>query len=71
MLNLKENNMETIEGEIISENEVNRPSGGCNSCKQKGIKKNQIGSIILGLYIMGAAVYGTIVMIKNLISLFN
>lgn len=61
--------METVEGTIINENEVNRPSGGCNSCKQKGIKKGQVGSVILGLYIMGAAVYGTIVLIEKLINL--
>jgi hypothetical protein len=63
--------METVEGTIIEENEVNRPSGGCTSCKQKGIKKGQIGSIILGLYIMGAAVYGTIIIVNNIINLFK
>jgi hypothetical protein len=63
--------METVEGKIIEENEVNRDGGGCSSCKQKGIKKGQIGSVILGLYIMGSAVYGTIVMIENLLSLFK
>jgi hypothetical protein len=63
--------METVEGKIIEENEVNRDGGGCSSCKQKGIKKGQITSIILGFYIIGAAIYGTIVMIKNLTSLFN
>ena len=63
--------METVEGKIIEKNEVNRDGGGCSSCKQKGIKKGQIGSIVLGFYIIGAAVYGTIVMIKNLTSLFN
>lgn len=63
--------METVEGKIIEENEVNRDGGGCSSCKQKGIKKGQIMSIILGFYIIGAAIYGTIVMIKNLTSLFN
>jgi hypothetical protein len=63
--------METIEGKIIEENEVNRDGGGCSSCKQKGIKKGQIGSIVLGFYIIGAAVYGTIVIINNLINLFK
>jgi hypothetical protein len=63
--------METIEGKIIEENEVNRDGGGCSSCKQKGIKKGQIGSIVLGFYIIGAAVYGTIVIINNLLSFFN
>jgi len=68
---LKEINMETVEGKIIEENEVNRDGGGCSSCKQKGIKKGQIGSIVLGFYIIGAAVYGTIVIINNLINLFK
>jgi hypothetical protein len=63
--------METVEGKIIEENEVNRDGGGCSSCKQKGIKKGQIGSVILGLYIMGSAVYGTIVIIGKLITLFK
>jgi len=63
--------METVEGKIIEENEVNRDGGGCSSCKQKGIKKGQIGSIVLGFYIIGAAVYGTIVIINNLLSFFN
>jgi hypothetical protein len=63
--------METVEGKIIEENEVNRDGGGCSSCKQKGIKKGQIGSIVLGFYIIGAAVYGTIVIINNLINLFK
>lgn len=63
--------METVEGKIIGENEVNRDGGGCSSCKQKGIKKGQIGSIVLGFYIIGAAVYGTIVIINNLINLFK
>ena len=68
---MKEINMETVEGKIIGENEVNRDGGGCSSCKQKGIKKGQIGSIVLGFYIIGAAVYGTIVIINNLINLFK
>jgi len=63
--------MGTVEGKIIEENEVNRGGGGCSSCKQKGIKKGQIGSIILGLYIIGAAVYGTVVLIEKLINLIK
>lgn len=68
---MKEINMETVEGKIIEENEVNRDGGGCSSCKQKGIKKGQIGSVILGLYIMGSAVYGTIMLIDKFITLFK
>lgn len=63
--------METVEGKIIEENDVNRDGGGCSSCKQKGIKKGQIGSIILGVYIMSSAVYGTIVLINKFITLFK
>ena len=63
--------METVEGKIIEENDVNRDGSGCSSCKQKGIKKGQIGSIILGVYIMSSAVYGTIVLINKFITLFK
>jgi hypothetical protein len=63
--------METVEGKIIEENEVNRNGGGCSSCKQKGIKKGQIGSVILGIYIMSSAVYGTIVLISKLLTIIK
>jgi hypothetical protein len=62
--------MEVVEGQLIDKNEVNNP-GGCSSCKQKGIKKGQIGSLILGAYIMGSAIYGTITLINKIINYFN
>lgn len=42
----------------------------CKTCKQKGPGKFQIGTIILGFYILGAAIYGTIQIIKNIIGQF-
>lgn len=42
----------------------------CNECNQKGISKNQIGTIILGFYLLGAAIYGTIQIVKDIINLF-
>jgi hypothetical protein len=42
---------------------------GCSKC-QKGMSKTQWGMLIFGLYMFGAAVYGTIEMIKDVISLF-
>lgn len=42
----------------------------CQSCKQKGPGKGQIGFIVLGFYMIFAALYGTIEIVKNLIHLF-
>ena len=46
-------------------------TSGCKSCKQKGPGPVQIGSIILGFYILGTSIYGTIVLFKDIISLFR
>ena len=40
----------------------------CNECKKTGVSKGQIGTIIFGFYLLGAAIYGTIEIIKNLIA---
>lgn len=42
----------------------------CNECEKNSVGKGQIGIIILGFYLLGAATYGTIDLIKKLISLF-
>ena len=42
----------------------------CNECNQNGISKNQIGIIVFGFYLLGASIYGTIEIVKNIISLF-
>jgi hypothetical protein len=42
----------------------------CKQCNQKPASKQQYITIAVGTYILGAAIYGTIVLFKNLISLF-
>jgi hypothetical protein len=42
----------------------------CKTCNQKPTSKSQYATIVLGIYLLSAAIYGTIVMIKDLISLF-
>ena len=62
--------METIEGQIINESDIN--TGGCKKCQQKsGTSKKQIGGIIVGTYILFASIYGTIVIINKIIDLIN
>jgi len=44
----------------------------CQSCKSKNSVKNvQKWVIIFGLYFFGAAVYGTVEIIKNIIEFFK
>jgi hypothetical protein len=42
---------------------------GCKTCK-KGLSKQQYGIMFLGLYMFAASIYGTYVIIQNLINLF-
>ena len=44
---------------------------GCKTCKEKGPGKFQIGVIILGLYIVGTSILGTMTLVKDIISLFK
>jgi len=44
---------------------------GCKKCKQKGPGAFQIGTIILGFYILFSSIYGTIELVKGLISWFK
>ena len=43
----------------------------CQKCNQKPTSKSQYATIALGFYLLGAAVYGTIKIIENLIGLLN
>ena len=42
---------------------------GCKKCK-KGMSSTQWGLLIFSLYMFGAGIYGTIQIIKDIISLF-
>jgi hypothetical protein len=42
----------------------------CKQCNQKPTSKTQYITIGVGIYLLGAAIYGTIALIKDLISLF-
>jgi hypothetical protein len=46
------------------------PKEGCKTCNQKPTSRRQYATIVLGLYLLSAAIYGTVVIIKNIISLF-
>ena len=43
----------------------------CKECKKTDMSQMKVGIVILGFYLMGSSVYGTIVLIKNLIELFK
>lgn len=44
----------------------------CQSCKSDGpIKNVQWGIIILGFYFLGAAIYGTIQIVKDIIEILK
>jgi hypothetical protein len=60
--------MESVEGTIINENDIN--SGGCKKCKQKGVSKKQIGMIVLGFYVLFSSIYGTVQIISKIKDLF-
>ena len=51
----------------IMENKEQQNSG-CKTCKQKGPSTFQIGTIILGFYLLASAIYGTITFVKDIIS---
>jgi hypothetical protein len=41
----------------------------CNTCK-KGLSVTHIGLVSLSFLILGTSIYGTIILIKNLVSMF-
>jgi hypothetical protein len=64
--------MKTVEGQIIEEKDIiNEPKKECKTCKQSGLTNFQKGSVILGLYILISAIYGTVEFIKDMISYFK
>jgi hypothetical protein len=70
--------MKTVEGQIIEEKDIingpknpEQPKKECKTCKQSGLTNFQKGSVILGLYILISAIYGTVEFIKDIISYFK
>jgi hypothetical protein len=43
----------------------------CQTCKQKGPGKFQVGTIIFGFYMLFATCYGTIQIVKDIINYFK
>lgn len=43
----------------------------CKKCNQKPASKGQYATIFFGVYLLGSSIYGTIILIKDLISLFK
>lgn len=66
---------EAIETQIIEErdivdNNIEMPKKECNTCKQKSINPTQWIIIMSSFYILFAAIYGTIKLVQNILSLF-
>lgn len=66
---------ETFETQLIEEKDivdvvVEEQNKECNTCKQKSIKPSQLVMIVSSFYILFAAIYGTIKLVQNLLSLF-
>jgi hypothetical protein len=67
---------EPIETQIIEERDIidvtpEQPEEECKTCKQKGLTPGQLAMIISAFYILFAAIYGTIKLIHNLLTLIN
>jgi hypothetical protein len=43
----------------------------CQKCNQKPTSKTQYATIVLGFYLLGAAIYGTIKIIQDIINLLH
>jgi hypothetical protein len=43
----------------------------CQTCKQRGPGNFQIGTIILGFYMIFATIYGTVQFVKDIINYFK
>ena len=43
----------------------------CKTCKQKGPGSFQIGTIILGFYVLASTIYGTYTFINDIIQFFK
>ena len=67
--------METFEGQIIEGKDVievtpKQPEESCKKCKNKGLKSHHIVMIVTSFYILFAAIYGTIKLIKDITHYF-
>lgn len=67
--------MEQLEGQIIEEKDIiydtpEQPKKECKTCKRKSLSKSHWIIVISSFYLLFASVYGTIKLIKELISLF-
>jgi hypothetical protein len=67
--------METVEGQIIKERDIidvtpEQPKKNCKTCKNKGLKSHHIVMIVTSFYILFAAIYGTIKLIKDITHYF-
>jgi hypothetical protein len=68
--------METVEGQIIGKREIidvtpEQPKEGCKTCKNKGLKRHHIIMMVTSFYILFAAIYGTIKLIKDITHYFG
>ena len=71
--------METVEGQIIEERDIidvtpeqpEQPEKECKTCKQKKLTNGQLAMVISSFYILFSSIYGTIKLIKDLITYIN
>ena len=54
---------------IILNKKIMEQEKGCSKCK-KGLSNQQIGLGVLSLFILGTSIYGTIDLLKKIISFF-
>lgn len=67
--------MEQLEGQIIEEKDIvyatpEQPKKECKTCKSKKLSKIHWLIMISSFYLLFASIYGTVKLIKELISLF-
>jgi hypothetical protein len=70
--------METIEGQIIEERDINavdvnateQPKKGCKTCK-KGLSKGNWGMLVFSMYILFSSIYGSIKLFKEISTYFG
>ena len=43
----------------------------CKQCNQKPVSRGQYATIFFGVYLLVSSIYGTVVLVKDLISLFK
>jgi hypothetical protein len=68
--------MEQVEGQIIEERDIievtpEQPKESCKKCKNKGLKRHHVVMIVTSFYILFAAIYGTIKLIKDITHYFG